>query len=174
MARNIIKRFIPDSDWIKQQKSLKFLEGWLHDSNLWHMNRHSVSAAAFIGFFVAFIPLPIQMVIAALMAIMLRANLPIAIALVWISNPVTMAPIFYLAYKVGLAVMDTEVSQFNFELSWEWLRYGLVNIWQPLLLGCLLCGLFFGLLASTFVRLAWRRYAIRNWKERSRKRQAKT
>lgn len=173
MARRIIKRFIPDPDWIRQQKSLKFLESWLHDPNLWHLNRHSVSTATFIGCFVAFIPLPAQMIIAAAMAIMVRGNLPISVALVWITNPFTMAPIYYVAYKVGTAVMDTEASQFSFELSWEWLRHGLENTWQPFLLGCMLCGLFFSLLASTLVRLAWRQYAISCWKERCSKRKAK-
>ena len=173
MARKIIKRFVPDSDWVRQQRSLKLLGTWLQDPNIWHLNRHSVSTATFVGCFVAFIPLPAQMIIAALMAFVVRANLPISVALVWITNPVTMAPIYYVAYKVGTAVMDTEAAPFNFELSWQWLHHGLENNWQPFLLGCLLCGLFFSLLASTLVRLAWRQYVISCWKQRRIKRTSK-
>ncbi len=175
MARKIIKRFTPDPDWIKEQKSLKFLGDWLHDPNLWHLNRHSVASATFIGFFVAFLPLPTQMIIAALLAILVRANLAISVALVWITNPFTMGPIFYLAYKVGAVVIGTDTSQFDsFELSWEWLLNGLENNWQPFILGCLLCGLFVGLLASTLVRLAWRQNTISRWNERRRKRKEKS
>ncbi|ARN75843.1 DUF2062 domain-containing protein [Oceanicoccus sagamiensis] len=173
MARKIIKRFVPDPDWVKEQQSLKFLGGLLHDPNLWHLNRHSVATATFIGFFVAFVPLPTQMIIAALLAMFLRANLPISVALVWITNPFTMAPIFYAAYKVGIAVTGTEASQFAFELSWEWLLNGLENNWQPFLLGCVICGLSVGLLASGLVRLAWRQHTISRWKERRSQRKAK-
>lgn len=170
MPRKQIKRILPDPEWIKQHKSLHLLGDWLHDPNIWHLNRHSVASATFIGIFVAFIPLPAQMIIAASLAIILRVNLAISVMLVWITNPLTIAPIFYLAYEVGAVVMGTEPGQFNFELSWEWITSGLANIWQPFLLGCLLCGLFFGLLASALVRFAWRRHTIFRWHERRQNR----
>lgn len=166
MARKILKRIIPSPESIKKYRSLEMLGDWLHDPNIWHLNRKSVSAAAFIGLFVAFIPLPGQTLIAAFLAIMLRVNLPISILLVWITNPLTMAPIFYLSYKVGAAIMGTAANQFNFEISWYWLTNGLAQIWQPFLLGCLLCGTFSGLLASAAVRWAWRKHTIHRWHER--------
>mgnify|MGYP000259415716 CR=1 FL=1 len=167
MARKFIKRFVPDPDWVKKQRSLKFMGSLLHEPNLWHLTRHSVSVAAFIGFFVAFIPLPGQMIIAAGLAILLRANLAASITLVWVTNPFTMPPIFYLAYNVGHGVMGSNASEaFEFHLSWDWIVAGLSANWQPFILGCLLCGLFFGLLATTIVRLAWRWHTIKRWHER--------
>lgn len=173
MARNIVKKFLPDPNWIKQQKSLQVLGSWLHDPNIWHLNRHSVARSAFIGFFVAFIPLPFQMIIAALMAVFFRVNLAISVGLVWVTNPLTMTPIFYVAYKVGAAVMSQPHNPFRFELSIEWLSSELTHNWQPFLLGCLLCGLFFGLLASTTINWAWRLHTIHRWHERRLKRQQK-
>ncbi|MFA7553553.1 MAG: DUF2062 domain-containing protein [Spongiibacteraceae bacterium] len=173
MARKFIKRFIPDSDWIKQQKSLQILGVWIHDPNIWHLTRHSVATAAFIGFFVAFIPLPSQMILAALLAVFLRANLAISVALVWITNPLTMAPIYYIAYKVGAVILNTPPEHFAFELSWDWLSSGVTHNWQPFLLGCLLCGLFFGLLASTMIHVAWRRHTVKRWHERRSIREAR-
>ncbi|MEE8057452.1 MAG: DUF2062 domain-containing protein [Pseudomonadales bacterium] len=171
MPKKFIKRFVPDPDWVKKQQSLRLLGDWLHDPNLWHLNRHSVATATFIGLFVAFIPLPTQMIIAALMAILLRANLPISVILVWITNPLTIAPIYFLAYKVGTAITGSEPSQFAFELSWKWLSQGLANSWQPFILGCVLCGLFFGLLGSAVVRWAWRKHTLQRWHERKFRRQ---
>lgn len=171
MAKKLIKRFIPDREWIKKQQSLKLLGDWLHDPNIWHLNRNSVATATFIGLFVAFIPLPTQMIIAGLLAIFFRANLPIAVTLVWITNPVTMAPIYYLSYKVGTAVLGKDPGEFPFEISWEWLSSGLANNWQAFILGCFISGLFFGLLASAIVRWAWRRHTIKRWHERRLKRQ---
>lgn len=171
MARKIIKRFIPGPDWVKKQRSLRFLGRWIHDPNIWHLNRHSVSNAVFIGLALAFFPLPLQMLLAAALAVLSRANLPLSVVLVWISNPLTMAPIFYSAYLVGLAVTGAPVNEFDFELSWNWLSHGLAAVWQPFLLGCLLCGLFFGSLGYATVRLAWRWHAIKRWQDRKRLRQ---
>ncbi len=172
MARKLIKRFIPSPEWVQKQHSLKVLGDWIHDPNIWHLNRYSVANATFIGLFVAFVPLPAQMIIAALLAILFRANLPISVTLVWFTNPLTIAPIFYIAYNVGAAVMGSGGNQFAFELSWQWLSHELSQNWQPFLLGCLLCGLFSGLLASATVRWAWRRHTIKRWHERRLKRQS--
>jgi uncharacterized protein (DUF2062 family) len=172
MARKFIKRLLPDPNWIKQQKSLQLLGSWVHDPNIWHLTRHSVARAAFIGLFMAFMPLPLQMVFAALLAIAFRVNMAIAVCLVWVTNPLTIGPIFYIAYKVGAAVMGTEYIPFEFELSGEWIRNGLIHIWQPFLLGCLLCGLFSGLLGMSFINWAWRQHTIRRWHDRRLKRQA--
>lgn len=171
MARKLIKRFIPDTEWIKRQKSLSLFGSWLHDPNLWHLNRHSAASAAFIGLFVAFIPLPLQMPIAALLSVMFRSNLAIAVTLVWVTNPLTIAPMFYLAYEVGAVVLGSPTSSFEFDLTWHWLSEGLSQHWQPFLLGCFLCGLFFGLLASTAIRILWRYHTIARWRERRLKRQ---
>jgi uncharacterized protein len=173
MARKIIKRFVPDPEWIKNQRSLHVLGDWLHDPDIWHLTRHSVASATFIGLFLAFVPLPGQMIMAVPLAVFFRANLAISVALVWITNPLTVAPIFFMAYKVGTAFVGGSPDQFAFELSWAWVSNELDNIWQPLLLGCLLCGVFFGLLGQTVVKGLWRWYVVKRWHERRLKRQRK-
>lgn len=166
MARKIIKRILPDPEWVKNQRSLQVLGDWLHDPDIWHLTRHSVASAAFIGLFLAFVPFPAQMIMAAVLAIYFRANLAISIILVWITNPLTVAPIFFMAYKVGTVFVGGSQEQFAFEVSWTWVSNELSAIWQPLLLGCLLCGLFFGLLGQTLVKALWRWYVIKRWHER--------
>ncbi len=166
MARKFLKRHIPDADWIKKQDSLKPLGKLLHDPNIWHLNRQSATTACFIGTFVAFIPVPTQMLLAAFMAIAFRANLAISVALVWITNPLTVAPIYYVSYKVGVALLGVPEGDFAFELSWEWLSDELAKNWQPFLLGCFVSGLFFALLSSTALRWAWRHHTIKRWHER--------
>ena len=82
---------------------------------MWHINRRSVSTAIFIGLFCAFIPLPSQMLLAALIAIWLKVNLPLSVALVWVSTLITMGPMFYFAYKLGLYYWEknSTVDDFN-------------------------------------------------------------
>ena len=95
MPKKIIKRMMPDHQTIKENKYLKIFGNLLHNANLWHLNRHSVAKAFAVGLFFAFIPVPFQMVLAAGLAIIVHANLPLSIALVWITNPLTMPFIFY-------------------------------------------------------------------------------
>jgi uncharacterized protein (DUF2062 family) len=166
MARKILKRLLPDPNSIKRHRSLRLLGKWINDPNIWHLNRQSVTVATFVGLFCAFIPLPGQMVIAAALAVRLRANLAISVCLVWVSNPITMAPIFYFCYKIGALVLDTPAGDFVFELSWTWLSQELSDLWQPFLLGCLINGVFFGVLGSALIRWLWRRHTIKRWRER--------
>lgn len=157
---------MPDHKLIKEHKHLKVFGKLLHDANLWHFNRRSVSGAFAVGFFCAFIPLPLQMVIAAAIAIAVRVNLPVSVSLVWITNPVTMPPMFYLAYKVGAVVMGQEAIVSDYQLTAEWFSEQLDLIWQPFLLGCLICAIISAILAYTLIRLLWRLHIVRHVKAR--------
>lgn len=157
---------MPSPEFIREHKSLQILGDWIHDPNLFHLNLHSVSVAFFVGVFVAFLPIPMQMAVAAVLAVWIRCNLPLAVALVWITNPVTMPVIYYAAYKVGVMIMGREEQAFEFELSWEWLSTGFLNIWEPMLVGSLACGLFFGLLSSSAIRIYWRWHVGKRWRRR--------
>ena len=161
---------MPDSEKIRNNKKLnKVFGNLLHDPNLLHLNRRSVSMAFLVGLFMAFVPLPSQMIMAAAVAIYIRCNLPISVALVWISNPVTMPPMFYFAYKVGATILSTPERAFTFDLSWEWLGTELAAIWEPFLLGCLVCGVVFGVLGFGLIRLLWRFHIISAIKKRKEK-----
>ena len=166
MPKKLIKKYMPDHKTIKEHKHLKVFGKLLHNGNLWHFNRRSVSGAFAVGFFCAFIPLPTQMIIAAAIAIIVRANLPVSVSLVWITNPITIPPIFYGAYKTGAYVLGREMIESDYQLTAEWFSSQLDLIWQPFLLGCLICGLVSSLLAYTTIRLLWRLHIIQHIKER--------
>ena len=118
MARKLLKRLMPDPESIRKRPGLKFLGKLLHDPNLFHLNRHSVSVAAFVGVFTSFLPLPGQMLIAAGLALLARCNLPLSIVLVWISNPLTILPIFATTTKLGTIInksrQNSKVTLMNF------------------------------------------------------------
>ena len=140
------------------------------DPNLWHLNRHSASGAFGIGLFFAFWPVPFQMWLSAFAAILLRVNLPLSIATVWLTNPLTMPPIFYGAYKVGAWVLGTDVGEFEFQLSWEWLMGSVNTIGPAFLLGCMICSVVFGSLGYATMNFLWRRSVIKSWQARRAKR----
>ncbi len=132
---------MPNHDVIKRQKALKVFGNVLYNPNLWCLNRRSAAGAFAVGLFMAFVPLPSQMIMSAGVAIICGVNLPLSVALVWISNPITMPLLFYFAYKVGAMVMHVPPQPFHFELSWEFILQQMHTIGPPFLLGCLICGI---------------------------------
>jgi len=170
MPKKTLKRWIPDPNEFKKRPGLQFLGKLLHDPNLFHLNRHSVSGAFFVGIFTAFLPILGQMPTAALLALTCRVNLPIAIALVWISNPITMPAIFYGSYELGHWVLGGPAVEFTLQLSWEWFHNEFPKLWQPLLCGSLIVGVTGGIIGYLSMQGFWRWHVIRNWEKRKLKR----
>lgn len=168
MLRKFIRRFLPDHQKVKSHKSLSIFGDMLHDPNLWILNRRSAKGAFGLGLFFAFWPVPFQMVLAAGAAIPLRVNLPLSIATVWVSNPITMPPIFYLSYLVGSTVLGTKMTAFEFELSWEWFSQSLSAFGPAFLLGCAICSVLAGLIGYFTLDFVWRWSVIKAWEERRR------
>lgn len=166
MPKRFIQKISPDPEMLKQHKHLRFLGARLHNANLWHLNRRSISGAVALGIFCAFIPVPFQMVIAAAGAILFHVNLPISVLMVWLSNPITMPPMFYGCYLLGAWILQVPEKQFDFELSWRWLSESLAATWEPFLLGCLVAGIVLSLIGYFSMRLVWRIIMIRKWNSR--------
>ncbi|TXJ02981.1 MAG: DUF2062 domain-containing protein [Aquabacterium sp.] len=166
MPRHLIKRYMPDPDSIREHKSLRFLGPLLHDPNLWHLNRHSVARAMAAGLFAAFIPMPMQMLLAAFLAVWLRGNLPIAVGLVWLTNPITMPPIFYCTYQLGAWLMDVPARSLPDELTWAWITEELNSLWQPFLLGSVITGLASATLCFFLTHWLWRLHVAHSWRKR--------
>lgn len=168
MPKKLIKRYLPHPDKVKNMQGLGILGKWLHNPNIWHLNRHSVSKAFVIGLFWMAIPLPSQMIFSAVSAFIFRANLPLSVALVWISNPLTMGPIFYFNYVVGTYILGQEATEeLSFELSWHWMVHVLGDLWMPLYLGSVVVGLVLGLISYLILKLLWRHHVVKNWKARN-------
>ena len=170
MPKKTLKQFVPSPAKLREIRSLRILGEWIYEPNLWHINRYSASMAFFVGLFTAFMPIPGQMVLAALLAVRLRCNLPLSVGLAWVTNPVTMGPIYYLAYRIGALLIDVPVQDIEFELSWEWIGGSLGAIWQPFLLGCFISGLFFGSVGYFVISMLWRWRVARHWKARKKRR----
>ena len=135
--KKVLRRYTPKPHEIRNHKHLGWLSKHLHNPSLWNFNRRSIAKAFAVGLFFAFIPVPFQMLLAAPSAVIFSANLPISVALVWITNPLTMPPIYYACYKLGAWVLGVSVEQ-DFVMSHTYFQEVFSVIWQPFLLGCLL------------------------------------
>ena len=170
MPRKFFQRLLPPKERLQSSRHLQVLGELLHDNNLWHLNRHSASLAVFIGLFCAFLPIPMQMLLAAALAILFHANLPISVVLVWISNPFTMPPLYYGTYKLGAALMGLPAKKIRLPVDLHSFVTELGMIWQPLLLGSLICGIVFGALGYATVQIVWRVAITRQWQRRNQAR----
>ncbi len=170
MAKKFFKKFMPSSHTIYENRFLKPFSHILSSPNLWHLNRYSVASAMSIGLFVCYMPVPGHMIIAALMALMVQANLPLCVALVWVNNPFTMAPMYIFAYELGAHILHIPPEKFHIELSLHWLSHEFKHFYDPLLLGCIICGAILAVSGNISVRLYWRYHVGMAWKKRAKRR----
>ncbi|MCH9645051.1 MAG: DUF2062 domain-containing protein [Proteobacteria bacterium] len=162
--KKLLKRYSPDPHEVKNHKHLGWLSKHLHDPSLWNFNRKSISKAFAVGLFFAFIPVPFQMLLAAPGAVIFSANLPLSIALVWITNPFTMAPIYYGCYKLGAWLLGVQIeTDAVMSLEYVWQVFG--TIWQPFLLGCLVVSVLSALMGYFGVQLIYRYRVYRRSKK---------
>ena len=141
MPMHFLKRRLPSRDQVVGNRYLRFLGEHLHDQNLWHFNRRSVARATAIGLFCAFLPIPFEMVPAAIGAILFRGNLPLSLAWVWISNPLTWIPLWGSAYALGAWLMGDPWVPLD-QITAAVLAQHVVALW----LGCLIAGALCALL----------------------------
>ena len=119
MAKKLIKKYLPHPERITENRWIKMLGPRLQEPDLWHINRKSCSGAVAVGMFCAFMPVPIQMLLAAIGAIWFRYNILVAVPTVWVSNPVTMPPMFYFCYWIGTLLLGVETGELHFELTFR-------------------------------------------------------
>lgn len=156
MPRRFFRKFALKRDRFQGRWFLAPFDHLLHDRRLWGITRRNVVPAFALGLFIAFLPVPGQSFIAALGALALRINVPVAALTTLISNPLTMGPMYFLAYRVGLKVLSLQPQPFAFELSFVWIGDRFLAIWQPLLFGCILLGSLAALTGYFALDLLWR------------------
>lgn len=166
MPKRLMQRWLPDQQTLKENKQLRLFGKLLLDANLWHLNRRSAAGAFAVGLFMIWVPLPCQMLLAAGLAIACRVNLTLAVALVWLSNPLTIPPMFYGAYLVGCQLLGQPVQAIDIQFTWAWLVSVLGTVAPPLLLGSLVLALLSALLGYTLTRTLWRISTVRQWQKR--------
>ena len=168
MPKKLLKRLFPNLEKLRNDQILGMFGDASREANLWHINRRSVSRGVALGLFCAFVPIPGQMVLAAALAIIVRANIPISVIFVWVSNPFTMPALFYTAYKFGTYLLDVQLQPFEFEFSLNWLFTELQDRWQPFLVGCLCSGALVGAAGYIIVQSYWRWYVAQVWTKRKK------
>jgi uncharacterized protein len=188
MARKFIRRWIPSPEAMRSRRTLRWLGPLLERPWLWQLNRRSVAAGVGLGVFCGFMLPGLQIVLAALVALIIRANLPVAVASTLVSNPFTYAPIFVLAYRVGAMILGETVDEAQAAaLEAETIEAGVVEVtaltkgWverfaavgKPLLLGLFTFATIGGIFSYFLTLALWRLGVVMRMRHRNRRIQAR-
>lgn len=163
-----LRKNLPTAQEIQQYRYLHIFGDSLKQAELWRFGRQSTAKGIAIGIFCAFLPMPFEMVPAIFLAVLMRANLPFAVAGVWISNPVTWVPLYTPCYLLGARLLRIEPVALDqitiFQLGWHY-----VALW----LGCLIVGLSISILAHFTISFVWRSQIKERWRKRQEIRREK-
>lgn len=180
MPRKFFRRYLPDGDTVRSHRYLSWLGAWLHHPNLWHLNRHSVAGGFAIGLFAGLVPGPLQMLTAVALAVPLRKNLPVALAATLYTNPLTIAPLYLLAYGYGRLLMGANHDPVKVEpYAWDWahwidsaqaLAHWTLSLGPPLAIGLVALALTLAAIGYAAVQIGWRVYITLAWRARARRR----
>jgi uncharacterized protein (DUF2062 family) len=185
VVRKFLRRYLPDGDAVRGDKRMAWLERWpwLNHPNLWHLNRDSVAGGFAIGLFAGLVPGPLQMLVAALIAIPLKKNLPVALVTTLYTNPFTIAPLYLLAYGYGRLLLDANHGAEAVQpFEWDWahwhdsaqaLALWAVALGKPLAVGLVALAVTLAALGYAAVRLGWRIYVALAWRRRGARRRAR-
>ena len=174
--KQLLRDRLPKPDVILENRYLAWLKPWLGHPRLWHMHRGSVSLGIAIGAVTGLIPGPIQILMAILIAIPLRANVLAAVAGTFVTNPLTFIPLYMLAFSMGTLVTGESISALappNLSVPWSapWEIIPIMWDWLVSLGPSLVVGL--GILAALLANIGyfgtmavWRLIVTRAWRTR--------
>lgn len=172
MPRKFVKKLAQVIHARRHKWYLSIFGDRITDTHLWSLNRHSITAAFGVGIGISFIPLPVHFILVVLAAVWWRLNIAVAIGATYLVNPFTMVPVYYAAYRVGTWLLRYRPRHFEFHLTWNWLEHGLGPAWKPFLVGCLVCGVVFGLLGRFTLEWSWRIATMHRYRNRAARRRA--
>jgi len=182
MPKKYFKKYLPSHESVRGNRYIGVLGSLLHHPNLWHLNRRSVAGGVAIGMLCGMIPAPVQMLSAAILAVVFRMNLPVAMAATWYINPFTVVPLYYLAYKIGtLMTGDAPATSapppihLSLDNVGDWvsvLAEWIGALGKPFVAGLCTLGAALSVAGYFAVRGAWRLYIVSMWRQRQHTRRA--
>ena len=167
MPRRFFRKFAVKRHELSKRWFMTPFRHLLNDHRLWGIRRKTVVPAFALGLFVAVMPFPGHFVAAALAALALRVNIPVASVTTFVINPVTVGPAFYFAYRVGATLLRIEPGPFSFEFSLDWMANVFMTVWLPLSLGCVFVGSIAALIGYVVLDGLWR-YSLHDYKSKKR------
>lgn len=167
---------MPSVDKVREMKAFALFGDTLFHPALWHLNRRTAAGGVAVGLFCGLIPGPLQMLGAAICALFFRVNLPLALATTLYTNPLTIVPLYLVAYELGAFVLGATAGKTVPPApDWDWLHPGAsvsalgewaMSLGAPLAFGVLLLACLLAALGYIVVRVGWSLWLRHAWHQR--------
>lgn len=186
MLRKYLRRVLPNHQTIRDNRYIARFGHRLQHHNLWHLHRRAVAGGVAAGMFAGMIPgsNPVQFTVGALLAVTFKVNLPLSMLVTLYSNPFTIVPLYWLAFKLGQLVLSQsggELPQFELGLDgrglMDWLSaalHWLTSVGKPLLVGLPLLAIVLAIIGYFVTDWAWRLGVMWRWRQRNHQRKKNT
>jgi len=180
MLRKLFKRYMPSADTVRQVKVMGIFGNSVFHPALWHLNRRSAAGGVATGLFCGLIPGPLQMLGAGISAVLFRVNLPVALLTTLYTNPITIVPLYFVAYRIGAWVLGAAGGRppppppdwvwtqpiASAEAMGQWM----LRLGAPLAVGVFLLACLLAVIGYVLVRVGWSIYLRRAWARRRQRR----
>lgn len=178
MSRKFFRKLMPNVDKVREMRVFSMFGDSLFHPALWHLNRRSAAGGVAAGLFCGLIPGPLQMFGAGMACLFFRVNLPVALVTTLYTNPLTIVPLYLVAYELGSFVLRkstvhpvTAPPEMDWAHVTQWLRAmgeWTVGLGPPLALGVLMLASLLALVGYVVVRALWSAHLRRAWQRRRR------
>lgn len=181
--RKRLRKFLPDHETIRANRWLAPFQSTLLHPRLWHLNRHSAAGAVAVGLFCGLIPGPFQMLGAAIAAAVFKVNLPLALLATLYTNPVTIVPLYVIAFGLGKFALDlfgansgarfVAPPDYGDAGFFAWIAALIdwtAQLGRPLAVGLVLLASLLACIGYFVARFAWRLHLVRAWRQRAARR----
>lgn len=176
MFKPFLQTWLPRPEHVKALKIMRIFGDRASNPKLWYINRRSIAIAIFIGSFWGILPIPLHSLLILLSVLLLQVNLPIALLLAWLMNPVTFVPIIWTGFWIGSKIFQAPMLNIErlkallVQLQ-DWiLHWGHgpldLSIAKILATGLLIEATCIALLLSGLSYLLWHWQLVRAWQRR--------
>lgn len=182
MPRKYFRKFMPNVNKVREVKALAMFGDTLFHPALWHLNRRSAAGGVAVGLFCGLIPGPLQMLGSAIVCVIWRVNLPLALVTTFYTNPLTIVPLYVIAYEIGGFTLGARgFATPPAPPGWDWtdmlasmaaMGRWMLSLGAPLALGLFLLASILAALGYVTVRGAWSLYLRRAWRARRQRSRA--
>lgn len=176
MIKKYLRAWLPSPQKIASLRIMKLFGSLVNNPIIWYINRRSICKAIFIGTFLGLLPIPFHSVLIILAVFLFEANLPLALALAWITNPLTLVPVLYVGFWFGswiyqVPMIDKPMMLGILHQCIHWIKsFGKthldLNLAKVLATGLLIEATVFSILLYLLSRLIWRLDVSLAWRKR--------
>lgn len=170
---NLALRHIPTREGIERNRFLRPVAHRILHPALWRFTRRSVPRGVALGVVSGILFPFVHAPVAAMTALPVRANVPVAVATTLLHNPLTSVPIYFSAYHIGCWVLrwDRAVPgrpiASNVAAHADWFHTLVAQVGPATIVGLMVLSLVFAVIGYVGAGLVWRVRIGRKWRKRT-------